>query len=205
MQNRESTFELMRRLSDELAKAKQEQFLDKIKRCPSGTLHRRDLASCDFGVLVSFIRALTFIRPVTRIVMIDGEERVVEIHRTIDVGKQELRLPLWYKANGQWQEAGFKIYEKEAILVPLSIMRRIAKYMSIKESAIIRTLFKFSMISSFILHQNNQLLYRYRYSWKTSDIDFERIEVVIEGFMLDKERVDQWTTKVLNKYNFPGC
>ena len=194
----------------------QEQYKDKkpdpprkIFKTRNPTLHRRDVDHVDFYVLARFIHALTKVG--VRVNVVDGAKSFVSWMPLVgDLGVQDLRLPVWQKTGELWQHQGYQHFKKEAVCVAKPMMRAIANYLGMCESAIVTALFRLSFLSVDIpTEDTGNRRVRQKFTGRLINpvdsrplsLQPEKIPALatMEGFILDKQRVVEWVEKDLAK------
>lgn len=99
------------------------------------TIHRKDITRGEMHLLARFSHALNTLTNEV------GNSLVWQI------GECSVWLPVWYQSVGGWQLSNYKQFKKEMIGIQKQDMRRIARYMRIRECELIKLLFKFSILA----------------------------------------------------------
>ena len=63
------------------------------------------------------------------------------------LGETQMLLPVWFKAGSNWKIATIKPFVHEAVGIEANTLRKMCRYIRVKESRLINTLFRFSMLS----------------------------------------------------------
>jgi hypothetical protein len=167
-----------------------------IKQRRFTTMHNRGVTPGEFYIAARFTVAL--------IGVIVPEYKFPLL---LDLGTKDIRLPVWYKdgSNG-WQLADYKTFSKEAFGLPVAMMRAISRKMSIGENQILSALHSLSMISVDVLTNAKEGPRHYRQTFSgrlVNPVDGQAFNLKpvqnVEGFILDKKRVNEWIQKELQK------
>ena len=186
-----------------------------IYRQQSPTLHRRDVSHIDFFVTARFVHALISVKAAVEVKNGSGEPVRTRLPLVADMGQQGLNLPVWRKVGDEWQLAGYKFIERDAIAVAVPMMRAIVRYLGIRESAIVNALINLSMISvDIVTGKEGQRTLRQKFRGKLinprdGQLLNVRPETVVgidamSAFVLDKNRVNEWIRKNLQKREQQG-
>jgi hypothetical protein len=163
------------------------------------TLHRRDVEHMDFYVVARFIHALIKVRVEVKV----DEKTSLRIPQVLEVGVVEMCLPVWHKTGEGWQFSEYKTFAREGLGLTVAMMRAIVNYLGIRESAIVNALQSLSMISSSIGPDGEKRQYRQMCIGNLiNPSDGQRLsfpEMELEGFILDRKRVQEWIDKDLQK------
>lgn len=181
-----------------------------IFRQQAPTLHRRDVSYREFYVVARFIQALMTVKVAVTIASTTDSPVKTRLPLVADLGLQGLNLPVWRKVGTEWQLTGYKYFEKEAIAVAVPMMRCIVRYLGIKESAIISFLYNLSMIPVVVpTGKEGQRYLRQPFRGKLiNPRDGQPLNVspetivgldTMSAFILDKQRVNEWIRKELQK------
>lgn len=141
------------------------------------SIHRRDISRDDIYVLARFCRALD---------MVQGCGGVPIVW---ELGTLEIWLPVWYQSGLGWQISRYKPFVKEAIGIEKGDMRRICRYLGIREPVLLHLLFKFSMLA--VVPGTSLLKPKFRLPFDGVPLGMvgagpsSRIE---EGFVLERRR-----------------
>lgn len=101
------------------------------------TVHRRDMRSSDFRLLADLSRAYS----------INNPDSPTSFGPVYELGLVEMTLPVWYKAGSGWQLSQYRQFAQQAIGIETAVFRRMCRYIQYKESIVVQTLFKFSMLA----------------------------------------------------------
>lgn len=96
--------------------------------------HRKDIRHSDFTLLARFCNALWVL-----------EKSVYQL--TWELGRTGLWLPVWMERNSVWILLRYERITMEAYGIETADFRRICRYLRVKESQLIDTLFRLSMLS----------------------------------------------------------
>lgn len=183
------------RLVDEILKKSSTTPERPIREKYYTTLHNRDVTSEEFYLVARFIVAL-----------IDVIVPKNKIPLLLDIGTHDLRLPVWRKTGGGWVLANYEIFTKEAYGLPVPMMRAISRKLSLGENQILNALHSLSMIGVDIITNPMEGPRRYRQNLNgilVNPVDGQPLSTTqvqnIEGFKLDKKRIQQWVHKELQK------
>lgn len=142
------------------------------------TVHRRDMTSADFRLLASFSKAYLLHDPFGSICF----------GSIFLLGLTKMTLPVWYKAASGWQLSRYKQFDQQAIGIETVAFRRMCRYIQYKESMVVRTLFRFSMLAVV----DDQKLYespRHRMQFSTAQDPF-CFGGMSFGFVLERRRLE---------------
>lgn len=166
-----------------------------IKEKHYTTLHKREVTKEEFYIVARFIFALTHV--------------IVPLYKMpllLDIGITDLRLPVWRKTGDGWKLADYQVFSKEAFGLPVPMMRAISRKLSIGENLILDALHSLSMISVDMLTSATEGPRRYRQTFggkfvNPSDCQPLSVKPIqnVEGFVLDKQRVQERIKKDLQK------
>lgn len=180
-----------------------------IYRQQAPTLHRRDVPHIDFFVVARFVHALITVK--AAVMVRAGQDDPVETRLPLvtDMGKQVLHLPVWRKVGSEWQQAGYQYFEREGMAVAVPMMHGVVRYLGIRESAIINALFSLSMISvEMVTGIEGKRFFRQQFRGRLINprdgqplsVPLDSIDVgTMSAFILDKQRVNEWIKKELQK------
>lgn len=188
------------RIADEILKKPTPTQRPAIKEKHYRTLHKRDVTLEEYFVVARFAFALTR-------VTVPGAYRIPQV---LDLGNRDLHLPEWYKTGEGWKVDNYKARNKEALGIPVAMMRAISRKLGISESMILKALHSLSMISvDLYTIAEGPRRYRQLFSGKLiNPVDGNPLNFApfkdVEGFVLDKKRVNEWIKKDLKKREQPG-
>jgi hypothetical protein len=158
------------------------------------TLHNRGATDSEFYIVARFIHGLTHV--------IAPEYKIPLV---LDLGRRELRLPVWSKDGEGWHRAGYEFFREEALGIMVPMMRAIERYTGIAESSTLNSLHSFSMVAvAPCLIAGTPRQYRQPMSGRLINpadgrpLNYKQVENV-QGFILVKKRVVEWVEKERKK------
>lgn len=142
------------------------------------TLHRRDIDFLDLQRLARFCRALQILKDESG-------------HLPWILGTVEMWLPLWYSAGKDWKFSKFRPFHREAFGIPTASMRRICRYLGIRESELIHLLFRLSMLAVTPKNPTSEdCLYRMPFT----GVPIDRVALTLpegnHGFVIERRRAE---------------
>lgn len=139
-------------------------------------LHRKDLGESDFRMLALFCYALQKLE----------DETGASLYWLL--GEIPLLLPVWYLSGNGWQFSAYKSYTCQAIWIETRHFRRIGKYLQLPEPLLIKTLYRFSMLSV-VPDQKNLDKPKFRQTtWRSSPDGWKQDAEGELGFLLEARR-----------------
>lgn len=142
------------------------------------TIHRKDITGGEMYLLARFSHALDTLSDEV------GNSLVWEI------GACEVWLPVWYLSAGGWQLSNYKKFTKEIIGIQKHDMRRIARYMRVRECELVKLLFRFSILAV-VAERSTSAKPRFRMSFygvKSSWGGGAPTSLIKDAFVLEKRR-----------------
>lgn len=166
-----------------------------IKQKRFTTLHNRGVSNGELYIAARFTVALTkVIVPEYKIPLL------------LDLGTQNIRLPVWHKDGSGWHLADYETFSREAFGLPVAMMRAISRKLNIGENDILSALHTLSMVTVDVLTNAKEGPRQYRQTFGgrlVNPVDGQPLSLKpvqnVEGFMLDKKRVNEWIQKELQK------
>ena len=142
------------------------------------TVHRKDMTSQDFNLLARFCFAIT-------------SRHGFWGQLPFELGIVPMRVPVWARDGGLWKLASFKNVNQEALGIATCDFRRTCNYLQVKESSMVKTLFKFSILGVVPDQRPYQKL-KFRQPFTGVEIDAIVLDDRIdgEGFILERRRAE---------------
>lgn len=142
------------------------------------TIHRKDITGTEFTLLGNFCKALRVLENQ------NGNLQWV-------LGEVVMWLPVWYRSGTQWRLADYRPFRREAFGLEMTAMRRICNYLGVKESEMIRTLYRLSMLA---VVPNQRILAppRFRMPFFGIEIDYKGFAAPSDsfGFVIERRRAE---------------
>lgn len=142
------------------------------------TLHRQDIGSRDLNLLARFGRALRILEDCNG-------------HLPWVLGEVVMWLPVWYLAGSGWQLSAYRPFAREAFGIETAAMRRVCRYLRVKESELVGTLFRLSMLAV-VPGQRVSDKPQFRMPFCGIEIDYEGYASPMEsnGFVIERRRAE---------------
>lgn len=141
------------------------------------SLHRKDISKADFQLLARLCYALQ---------VLQGDFGLLPFL----LGIVEMWLPVWYRAGDGWRLAGYRPFKREAYGIETADMRRIRRYLKVREADLISMLFRLSMLAV-TPSQKISDPPRFRMEFYGVPIDYYGAQPLHSfGFIIERRRAD---------------